>query len=122
MNDNGFHKVISTFEGTNEVRREYYDDENRLLANNSVIVYEYDDYDYLTFQAYYNGDGSNGECSDGWHRAKRLFDDKNRLVEVLYVDAEERPIDVKVSEIHAGCRIKYVYDDRIRRESRKWSR
>lgn len=113
MNDNGFHKVISTFEGTNEVRREYYDDENKLLTKNSVIVYEYDDYDYLTSKAYYNGDGSNGECSNGWHRVKRLFDHKSRLVEVFYVDADERPVDVEVSEYHSGYRIKYIYDDRM---------
>lgn len=113
MNDNEFHKVISTFDGTNAVRREYYDDENKLLTKNSVIVYEYDDYDYLTSMAYYNGDGSNGECSNGWHRVKRLFDDKSRLVEVFYVDADERPVDVEVSEYHSGYRIKYVYDDRM---------
>ena len=80
MSDDGIHKVISTFEGTNEVRKEYYDDENKLLTKNSVIVCEYDDYDYLTSKAYYNGDGSNGECSEGWHRAKCLFDDKNRRI------------------------------------------
>lgn len=117
MHPDGHHKAISTYEGYNETRIEYYDKKNKLLSQNAIIVNEYDSYNNLLSRAFYNGDGSNGETESGWHRASKKYDEMNRCVELMFVDKHGMPVDVE-EEGRSRYKVKYTYDENG--ESSKW--
>lgn len=110
MNDNIYHKKISIYDGTNEIRTEYYDVEDKLIKENAIIVCQYNIYDRLTYKAYYNGNNDKCVGPEGWHCVKYEYDENNRLLEKSYWNVDDKPVDIILDNKKIACRIKYSYD------------
>jgi len=112
------HKVIKVYDGTNEIRTEYYKDATTLREKNAIITLEYDTNDNPISVSYYNGDGSNGEHVDGWHCKNLVYDNNKRVIEVNFTNAAGLSTDVKYDEYCNCCKVKFLYDEGVETEWR----